>query len=105
MAGVLTVLLAHAQLHMGNTEKARSLLRKTAALAAAFDAAPYYGLSAFRYVSGPVEGSVHDGLGGTAGESIAFILGKLQDPELASLWNEVRSSPPQEAEKRTEEKP
>jgi transcriptional regulator with XRE-family HTH domain len=105
MAGVLTVLLAHAQLHMGNTEKARSLLRKTAALAAAFDAAPYYGLSAFRYVSGPVEGSVHDGLGGTAGESIAFILGKLQDPELTSLWNEVRSSPPQEAEKRTEEKP
>ena len=103
-AAVLTVLLAHAQLHMGNADQARSLLRKAAALAAAFDAAPYYGLSAFRYVSGSDEGSVHDGMGGTAGESIDFLLGKLQDPELASLWEEIRSRIPEQTEKQTEEK-
>ena len=105
MASVLTVLLAHAQLHMGNTEKTQSLLRKTASLAAAFDAAPYYGLSGFRYNAGPDKGSVHDGMGGTAGESIAFILGKLRDPDLTSLWNEIRSSVPEQAEKQKGENP
>ena len=104
-AAVLTMLLAHAQLHMGNTEKARDLLRKTAALAAAFDAAPYFGLSAFRYISGLDEGSVHDGTGGTAGESIDFILGKFQDPDLSSLWDEIRNSIPEQTEKQMEEKP
>ena len=105
IAAVLTVLLAHAHLHTGNAEKAQSHLRKAAALAAAFDAAPYYGLSGFRYISGSDEGSVHDGMGGTAGESIDFILEKFQDPELASLWNKIRSSVPEQEEKQTEEKP
>ena len=102
-AAVLTTLLAYAQLHIGNREKARELLRKAAALAEAFDAAPYYGLSAFRYISN--EGSVHDGTGGTAGESIAFILGKLQDPELASLLEEILNSLLEQTEKQMEEKP
>ena len=102
-AAVLTMLLAHAQFHMGNTEKARSLLCETAALAAAFDAAPYYGLSAFRFISGPEEGSVHDGMGGTAGESIAFVLGKLRDPDLASLWDEIRNRFAEAAEEDGEE--
>ena len=83
-AAVLTVLLAS--------------LREAAALAASFDASPYYGLSAFRFVSAPKEGSVHDGMGGTAGESVAFILDKLRDPDLASLWEEVRNSVPPQAE-------
>ena len=98
MAAVLTVLLAHAQLHMKNAEDARDSLRKAAALAASFDASPYYGISAFRYVSAPKEGSVHDGMGGTAGESISFILDKLRDPDLASLWEEIRNSVPRQAE-------
>ena len=97
-AAVLTVLLAHAQLHLENAEDARDSLREAAALAASFDASPYYGLSAFRFVSAPKEGSVHDGMGGTAGESVAFILDKLRDPDLASLWEEVRSSVPPQAE-------
>ncbi|MBP5727022.1 MAG: helix-turn-helix transcriptional regulator [Clostridia bacterium] len=98
MAAVLTVLLAHAQLHMKNAEDARDSLRKAAALAASFDASPFYGISAFRFVSAPKEGSVHDGMGGTAGESVAFILDKLRDPDLASLWEEVRNSVPPQAE-------
>ena len=97
-AAVLTVLLAHAQLHLENAEDARDSLREAAALAASFDASPYYGLSAFRFVSAPKEGSVHDGMGGTAGESVAFILDKLRDPDLASLWEEVRNSVPPQAE-------
>ena len=97
-AAVLTVLLAHAQLHLENAEDARDSLREAAALAASFDASPYYGLSAFRFVSALKEGSVHDGMGGTAGESVAFILDKLRDPDLASLWEEVRSRVPPQAE-------
>ena len=46
----------------------------------------------------PKEGSIHDGMGGTAGDSIAFILGKLRDPELEALWNEIRGSVPEAAE-------
>ena len=103
MISVLTVLLAHAQLHLGAAEQARSSVRKATALAAAFDAAPYYGLSGFRYVAESYEGSVHDGMGRTAGESIAFILGKLQDPELEALWSEIRDSDQDQAEKQTEE--
>ena len=103
MISVLTVLLAHAQLHLGAAEQARSSVRKAAALAAAFDAAPYYGLSGFRFVAESDEGSVHDGMGRTAGESIAFILGKLQDPELEALWSEIRDSDQDQAEKHTEE--
>ena len=91
MAAVLTVLLAHAELHTGRTEEARGFLHKAAARAGTFDAAPYYGFSDFRYVATPGEGSVHDAMGGTAGESIAFLLGKLRDPDLTSLWDEVRS--------------
>lgn len=97
-AAVLTVLLAHAQLHLENAEDAWDSLREAAALAASFDASPYYGLSAFRFVSAPKEGSVHDGMGGTAGESVAFILDKLRDPDLASLWEKVRNSVPPQAE-------
>ena len=37
-------------------------------------------------------------MGGTAGESVAFILDKLRDPDLASLWEEVRNSVPPQAE-------
>ena len=98
MTAILMVLLAHAQLHLGSTEKARASLHKAAVLAGAFDAAPYYGLSGFRYVTAPREGSVHDGMGGTAGESVAFILKKLRDPDLASLWGDVRNHLPEQAE-------
>ena len=98
MAAVLMVMLAHAQLHMGCTEEARASLQKVSVLAGAFDAAPYYGLAGFRYVAEPKEGSVHDGMGGTAGESVAFILEKLQDPDLMSLWDEIRNSVPEPAE-------
>lgn len=98
MTAVLLVLLAHAQLHTESAEKARRSLRQSTALAAAFDAAPNYGFSGFRYVEQPKEGSIHDGMGGTAGDSIAFILGKLRDPELEALWNEIRGSAPEAAE-------
>ncbi len=98
MTAVLMVLLAHAQLHMGRTEEARVSLHKASALAGAFDAAPYYGLTGFRYIAASKEGSVHDGMGGTAGESVAFILEKLQDQDLASLWDEVRDSIPEHVE-------
>ena len=104
MAAVLTVLLSHAQLHTGNGEEARLSLHKAAALAGAFDAAPYYGLSGFRYAAASGEGSVHDAMGGTAGESIAFILGKLQDPELASLWEEIRGNVPEQADSKGRKK-
>ena len=100
MAAVLAVLLAHAQLHTENAEEARASLRKAAVLAGAFDAAPYYGLSGFRYIEAIKEGSIHDGMGGTVGESVAFILEKLQDPELATLWEEVRNRNPEPCEKR-----
>ena len=98
MAAVLMVLLAHAQLRLGCAEDAQASLHKASELAAAFDAAPYYGLSGFRYISASKEGSVHDSMGGTAGESIAFILEKLQDPDLTSLWDEIRDSSPERAE-------
>ena len=103
MAAVLTVLLAHAQLHTGSTEEARVSLRKAAEMAGTFDAAPYYGLSGFRYVEASKEGSLHDGMGGTIGESVAFILDKLRDPDLASMWKKVRDGiPEQEKEGRRE---
>lgn len=57
-----------------------------------------HGNDAFRKYPDVPEGSVHDGMGGTAGDSIAFILGKLRDPELEALWNEIRGSAPEAAE-------
>ena len=42
-------------------------------------------------------------MGRTAGEGITFILGKLQDPELTSLWNKTRDSLPGQTEEQTEE--
>ena len=41
---------------------------------------------------------MHDGMGRTVKESIAFILDKLQDRDLASLWKKVRDSVPEQAE-------
>ena len=98
MTAVLLVLLAHAQLHTESTEAARGSLHQAAVLAGTFDAAPYYGLSGFRHIEASKEGSVHDGMGRTVKESIAFILDKLQDRDLASLWKKVRDSVPEQAE-------
>ena len=83
---ILLILLSHAQFHSGNAEEAETSLRKAAALSRTFDAEPYYGVASLRYATGSETGSVHDGLGGTAGESIAYLLERLQDRELASMW-------------------
>ena len=85
-ASMLLLLRAHAALHGGKPEAARSFVREAAALARRFDAEPDYGVTGFRFAGERKDWSVHDGLGGTAGDSVAYLLEQLRDPALASLW-------------------
>ena len=86
---VLRLLLADARLESGRREEARASVGEAAALAAAFDAAPDHGIADLRFVPGPADSSVHDVLGGTAAESTAFLLERLDHPELSYLWREA----------------
>ena len=86
---VLRLLLADARLESGRREEARTSVGEAAALAAAFDAAPDHGIADLRFVPGPADSSVHDVLGGTAAESTAFLLERLDHPELSYLWREA----------------
>ncbi|MBQ3276491.1 MAG: hypothetical protein IJH47_05480 [Oscillospiraceae bacterium] len=65
-------------------------MEKAVGLAARFDAAPNYGVSAFRFGALPEEINAIDGLGATAADSLESILRLLDDPELTALWREVR---------------
>ena len=89
VAAVMTVLLAHAQLHSGDRAAARATLRKAAALARAFDAAPNYGAAGVRFSEGSETGSLHDGMGRTAEDSAAFLLEQLGDGELSAMWKDA----------------
>ena len=87
---MLFALQAHVQRKTGRTEDARLSMEKAAELAARFDAAPDYSVSALLFAALPETVSVSDGLGATAEESLEGILRLLDDPELTALWREVR---------------
>ena len=88
---MLFALLAHTQQKTGLGEEARLSMEKAIGLAARFDAAPNYGMSAVRFAAIPEDLSVSDGLGATAADSLESILRLLGDPELTALWREVRN--------------
>ncbi len=100
---ILLILQAHALLHGGEPEAARSSVMEAAALARRFDARPDYGLTGLRFAKEMKDGSVHDSLGGMAGESAAFLLEQLRDPALASLWEEALAACPEVVEESKEE--
>ena len=87
-AGLLT-LLSHAELQSENTALAYELLKKAAALVRQFDTAPDFGIGSVRFATGVETWNVHDMLGGTARESVTFILERLRNPKLTSLWEET----------------
>ena len=86
---ILNCLLAHLRMETGQTAEARALLEKAAALAERFDAAPDYGLDAFRFAKTDEASVVRDSLGATAAESIGKTIRLLKDEELSELWKEV----------------
>ena len=85
----LLALLAHTQLFSGEREAAEQSLRQAAALARRFDAAPDYGLGAFRFAAIPETASTYDYLGATAAESVAAVIRLMGSRALAELWKEV----------------
>ena len=87
---MMFALQAHIQQKTGLKEEARFSMEKAVGLAARFDAAPNYGVSAFRFGALPEEINAIDGLGATAADSLESILRLLGDPELTALWREVR---------------
>ena len=85
---MLRILLAHAELKLGNADAAYAEIRKAAETAGHFDAAVNYGVSSFRFFPASEQLVVSDALGATAAESVSEIIRLLKDEELAELWKE-----------------
>lgn len=86
---ILMTLLAHAALRLGNAEEAGRFLKKTASVSRRFDVSPDYGISSIRFVSVQKDWNLHDMLGRTVEESVGYIVSRLSDPALASLWMDI----------------
>ena len=85
---MLRILLAHADLKLGDRDAARAGIRKAAESAGRFDAAVNYGFTSLRFFPASEQPVVSDALGATAAESIRETLRLLKDEELAALWKE-----------------
>ena len=89
MIAVYHAFLAVFQYKTGDREGAEDALRKAEALALAFDASPNYAANMVKYVRESEMTNAHDLLGNTAMDAVTYIL-RDKDPELRSLWAEVR---------------
>ena len=87
----MLVMLSAAQLRTDGREAAEETVRRALEVAERFDAAPDFGLSDIKFVSGLEKYSNHDAMGATAAEAIKNILGYMGDPEAEALWEEARS--------------
>lgn len=82
-------LLAGARLRTAGEEQALKTMKAAAELAGRFDESPDFGFSSLKYLQAADLGSSHDVNGATAAESIANLLGELEDAEISRLWKEA----------------
>lgn len=86
---VFYICLAYTQLKTNDADAARFSLRKSKALAAAFDAAPNYHADTIQFVSSGDSVSMYDDLGTTAADSLRNAVYSFEDEALSALWREV----------------
>ena len=84
----LQLLLSHAQYKQGRWEEAFESLDKTKVLVQSFDSMPEYSLKTVRFTEQTDQTFVYDVMGKTAADSIATVLGLLDDPAFSERWKE-----------------
>ena len=87
----MMVLLACAEIKNGLKDDAHHSLEKARDYARRFDADPDYSLKAMRFADRMEKEMVYDILGASARESVERLISLLDEPGLASLWQEVSS--------------
>ncbi len=84
----MQLLLSHAQYKMGRREEALKSFEKTKTLVHSFDSMPEYSLKTVRFTEQTDQTFVYDVMGKTAADSIATVLGLLDDPAFSERWKE-----------------
>ena len=85
----MLVLLAHAQMKAGMRAESDDSLQKAHGLALHFDSMPDYSVRTMRFPDDAGQSAFFDIFGATAMESIATLIGLLDDRQLAKRWSEV----------------
>ena len=84
----LQLLLSHAQYKLGRREEAFESFDKIKVLVHSFDSMPEYSLKTVRFTEQTDQTFVYDVMGKTAADSIATVLGLLDDPAFSKRWKE-----------------
>ena len=85
----MLVLLAYAQAKAGMRAESGSSLEKAHSMALRFDSMPDYSVRTMRFADDTEQSAFFDIFGATAMESIATLIGLLNDRWLAARWSEV----------------
>jgi len=85
----MLVLLAHAQMKAGMRAESDDSLQRAYSLALHFDSMPDYSVRTMRFADDAGQSAFFDIFGATAMESIATLIGLLDDRQLAKRWSEV----------------
>ena len=85
----MLALLAHAQMKAGMRAESDDSLQKAHGSALRFDSMPDYGARTMRFADDAEQSAFFDVFGATAMESIATLIGLLDDRQLAQRWGEV----------------
>ena len=89
VSAVLLAALAGSQFLSGQGGEARDTLKKSAELAAFFDASPSYDESDIRFVTRIEGASAHDDMGATALDGVRKAVNQFENEEFTALWNET----------------
>lgn len=88
VSAIFSTCLAHAQLELGETDRARAALRSAKRAAAAFDRMPDYRGNSIRFVTENAS-TVFDNLGETAKEAVLNLIRDIKNENLSELWEEI----------------
>ena len=88
VSAIFYTCLAHAQIELGESDRAREALRRAKRAAEIFDRMPDYRGDSIRFVSENAM-TVFDSLGDTAKESVLNLLQDIKSKTLLALWEEI----------------
>ena len=85
----LHLLLAYVALKKGSREQAETAMSRSLEFAARFDHSPNYDARSVRFIDGAEQFFIHLILGQTVQDSLAYLIGLIDDPSLTALWKEM----------------